>query len=127
MKRTRKSNIITLSHVHTYARKDEVPYSDGTLFAVDHIYPDSKKEKSSRFFRMNYIDFFQRLFATPRAERTYYECVEGDRRKPYADIEYEYTEANEAEARSNFDLIIGHLLLGIRYEMAAKRRSLCRR
>lgn len=41
-------------------------------------------------------------------------------RKPYADIEYEYTDANKDKAFEDFDLIIGDLILGIQYEMHDK-------
>ena len=116
----RSTNSKSLQYINTYSRKDDVPHQEGTLFAVDHIYPNSKKEKSSRFFRMEYTEFFQRLMLTPRDRRTYYECVEGEKRKPYADIEYEYTDDNKEDAINKFDLIIGHLLLGITYEMNEK-------
>ena len=123
MKRTKlhDDGILPLTYVNTYARKDDVPYEKKTLFAVDYIYPDSKKEKSSRFFRMDYILFYLRLMVTPRNQRCYYECIEGDDRKPYADIEYEYKEENKSKAMEDFDLIIQYLLLGIQFEMHDKR------
>lgn len=120
-KKTRNSyGILPLTYVTTYARKDDVPNGDGTLFAVDHIYPESKKDKSSRFFRMNFIEFYQRLMVTPKGNRCYYECIEGDERKPYADIEYEYTDDNKDKAFEDFDQLIGYILLGIQYEMHDK-------
>ncbi|CAH6419378.1 Origin of replication binding protein [uncultured virus] len=109
----------SLEYVKTYSKKNKVPPSSGILFAKDHIYPNSTQKKS-RFFRMEYPEFFNRLLVTPVDKRIYYECIEGDRRKPYSDIEYEYTDTNQEEAFNNFDLIISGLLLGITYEMHAK-------
>jgi DNA polymerase IIIc chi subunit len=120
MKYKHINGILPLTYITTYARKDQVPSGSGILFAVDHRYPNSKMEKSSRFFRMEFTEFFERLMVTPRDKRCYYECVEGDDRKPYADIEYEYSDLNKEEAFTNFNLIIRAILLGIQYEMNAK-------
>lgn len=109
----------SLTHIITYAHKDEVPVSDGTLFTKDHYY-DINVDPSKRYFRMDYIDFQQRLLRTPIEQRTFYEYIEGKNRKIYADIEYEFSDADREAAIDNFDQVLGFVLFGIKTELESK-------
>jgi len=109
----------SLTYVRKYSTIDEVPHSDLHLFATDHIYPNTTKV-SKQFFRMNYVDFFQRLFVTPLHERTFYEYVNTLNRKIYFDLEWEFLEENLHIVEPQFDTIRDCVLMGIQTELRSK-------
>jgi len=119
---TSSNKYLSLTQEPMYPRKEDVPSSDKTLFTTDHKYPDwkSPKDNSKRYFRMDFIEFSQRIFATPINKRTFYGYIEGDDRKPYFDLEYEFKDEDREIAIRNFDEIIKCICVGIQTELRSK-------
>ncbi len=115
----RSTNLYTNYKCRTYAYKEHVPPSDETLFTTDFIYPD-KIVPSKRFFRLNHINMFHHIRQLPYEKRTFYEYIEGSCRKPYFDIEYEFTDEERTIAIVNFTEIKNKVLQGIQSEFESK-------
>lgn len=112
----------SLARARKYPTLDDVPNSDLHLFATDHIYPNVKDptKVSKQFFRMNYIEFFERLFVTPANQRTFYEYVNTPKRKIYFDIEWEFLVENYDVVLPQFNQIRDCTLTGIQTELHSK-------
>lgn len=117
--RGNQQSIKSLVDIRTFARKDDVLCTIGTLFAKDHIYPDST-ELSKRFVNMDYTNFFKYLLLTPDGFNFWYEYIQGDLRKPYFDIEYEFKTEDRESATIKFNKIIHHVFDGIEKELHSK-------
>ncbi len=108
-----------LTRITTYPTVNDVPYSNLFLFAIDHKYSTTTDNTvSKRFFRMNYIELFQRLFITPPEHRIFYEYVNSHNRKIHADIEWEFDDKDRSQIAPLFDQVINSVCIGIRTELS---------